>query len=154
MHELVVAREFVVLPGEEFLLVVVAGTPGEDRCEVELFAGDLADHVFGVYAFSGLLIVGAAGGVNVRVARIPAVLGGVDPALELDCERGGGFGVDVELGGLGYVFRAAAGFERVVAVGEGEGFAVDAIDLGLEEEVWDGALGGVGVEAIAAVVDG
>ena len=63
------------LPFEELLLVVPARPPRQHAADVEVFAEDVAHHVFGADAFGRRLIMGAAGGVDVVVAGVPAALG-------------------------------------------------------------------------------
>src|SRR2546430_9045490 len=43
VHQAARLREPMILAGEELLLVVVAGTPGEDRAEVQCLALNLTD---------------------------------------------------------------------------------------------------------------
>src|SRR4030095_5987199 len=72
VHPAIGLRQRIVLPGEELLLIVVAGPPGQNGADVERFTQDLTHHVFGQHAFRRILIVRAAGGVNVVVAGKPA----------------------------------------------------------------------------------
>ena len=66
-------RERMVLRREELLLVVLARPPGQHAADVELLAQDLRHHVLGQHAFGRVLVVRAAGGVDVVIAGEPAV---------------------------------------------------------------------------------
>ena len=68
VHEFIALRERMVLAAEELLLVVVARTPGEHASHVEFLSQDLAHHVLGPDALGGVLVMRAAGGVDVVVA--------------------------------------------------------------------------------------
>src|SRR6267142_723515 len=82
-----ILRYFVILAGEELLLIVEAGPPGEIRADFQVFALNLADHIDGVHAFGVIRVVGTAGGVNVMIAGPPPRLGRIDPALKIDLFR-------------------------------------------------------------------
>ena len=82
VHQAVRSRQRIVLAGEELLLVVVAGTPGEDRTEVQRLALNLTDHVVRQNAFGRILIMRAAGRVNVMVSRVPAERRRIDPSFQ------------------------------------------------------------------------
>src|SRR4051794_3958892 len=77
-------RDAVVFPLEERLLEIPAGPPGEDASNLEVFAQDVAHHVLRVDAFGWTFVVGAAGGVDVVIAGIPAQLRRIDPPLEAE----------------------------------------------------------------------
>ena len=79
--------------------------------------------------------MGAAGGVDVMIARPPAELGGIDPTLHLERATLLGVGADRELLRLRHGLRSAREFDRVVAVGQFERFAVSAVDLRMEGEI-------------------
>src|SRR5688500_12179535 len=55
----------VVFAGEEFLLVIEAGAPGEIRADFQIFALAMAGHVGSMDAFGGLGVVRTAGGMDV-----------------------------------------------------------------------------------------
>src|ERR1700738_4632630 len=81
MHQPIRLREGMVPAAKKLLLVVVAGSPGQHRADIQFLAADLAHHVVRLHTFRGILVVRAPGGMYVMVARIPAVFRGVDPAL-------------------------------------------------------------------------
>ena len=72
---------------EELPLEVVARAPGQVAADVQPFALDVQEHVVGEDALGRVRVVGAAGGVDVVVAAVEAVVHRVDPALELDGDR-------------------------------------------------------------------
>ena len=112
-----IARDFVVLAGEELLLVIEAGSPGEIAADLQVFAQAVADHVLGVHALGRIGIVGTAGRVDVMVAGPPAELRGIDPALDLVAELGRAV-ADGERFGFGESIRGRAAGDRVVAGGQ------------------------------------
>ena len=69
---------------KELPLVAVARSPGEDAADVQPFPLHLAEHVLRKHAFGGAGVVGAAGGVDVMVAGVEAVLPRIDPANQVD----------------------------------------------------------------------
>ena len=68
VHQAPRLRQRVVLTREELLLIVVARSPGEHRSEIEGLAFNLPEHVLRQHAFGWILVMGAAGRVNVMVA--------------------------------------------------------------------------------------
>src|SRR5262245_32332118 len=76
-----IARDFIVLAGEELNLVIEARTPGEIAAYLQIFTKAVADHVLGVDALRRIRVMGTAGGVDVMIARVPAKLRGIDPPL-------------------------------------------------------------------------
>src|ERR1700674_1535062 len=81
MHQPIRLREGMILAAEKLLLVVITGSPSQYCADIQFLAQDLAHHVIRLHSFRGILVVRAAGGMHVMVARIPAVFRGVDPAL-------------------------------------------------------------------------
>ena len=81
-HQVFGGRQRVHLAVEELLLGVPARAPGQHAADVEVLAQDVPHHVVGLDALGRALVVGAAGGVDVVVAREPVHLRQVDPALE------------------------------------------------------------------------
>ena len=82
-------RQRMIDAAEELLLEVVRRPPGQHRREVERFAVDLRPHVFRPDALGRILVVRAAGRVDVVIAGIPAVLRRIDPAQQLKDQLGG-----------------------------------------------------------------
>src|SRR5205085_10857300 len=72
----------VVAAREELLLVVVPGAPGEDRADVEAFAAHLAAHVGRIHSNRRVLVMTAAGGVDVVIGGVPPEGGRIDPAAK------------------------------------------------------------------------
>ena len=99
---------------------------------------------FGSHAFGRVLIVRAAGGMDVMVARIPAVLGRIDPAFERQRQLRRPVGVDGEFLGVRDVLGPAVVGDRVVALGQADALAIGAIDLRLEEKSGARRLEGLG----------
>ncbi len=56
------------MPGEELLLIVVTGTPREHRTDIQRLTLYLTNHVFRQHAFGRILVVRAAGSMDVVVA--------------------------------------------------------------------------------------
>src|SRR5215831_1892906 len=153
MHQLVGLRERMILPGEELLLIVVIRPPREDRREVEMLAEDLPDHVLGFDTFGWVRVVRAYRGMNVVIARIPAVFRRIDPAVELEREFVGPVSLVGEFTRMRQVFGTARVLHGVVAGRQLDGLTVGTIDLRLEEEIGREPFGGVGIEAVQAVAD-
>ena len=74
VHQARRRRQRMIDAAEELLLEVVRRSPGQHRREVERFAVDLRPHVFRPDALGRILVVRAAGRVDVVIAGIPAVL--------------------------------------------------------------------------------
>src|SRR5262249_26347725 len=105
------------------------------------------------YAFGRVLIVRAAGGVDVMVAGEPAEPRRIDPPLERDGELARTAGVDAQLLRLRDVLRSAARRHRVRAVGQAQRFAIGSVDLRLEGKIGREALRLVRIDAAEAVSD-
>src|SRR5437870_3150831 len=73
---------------EELPLEIVARTPRQVTAHVQPFALDMQEHVVGKDTFGRIGVVGAAGGVDVVIAAVVAIITGVDPALELNADMG------------------------------------------------------------------
>src|SRR5262245_50920365 len=89
VHPAIRLRQRIVLSREKLLLIVVAGSPGQYRADVERLAQDLAHHVFGQHAFRRVLIVRAPGRVDMVIAGKPTDARRVDPSFESDGELAG-----------------------------------------------------------------
>src|SRR5436305_11593447 len=83
MHQLVRLGLRIVLPGEKFLLVVVARSPGQHAAHVQSFALYLPGHIFRPHALCRVLVVRAARRAHVVITGIPPTVGGVDPSWAL-----------------------------------------------------------------------
>ncbi|NBP24195.1 MAG: hypothetical protein EBU81_06515, partial [Proteobacteria bacterium] len=125
----------IIRPGEELLLVVEARAPGEIGPDLQVLAQHMAHHVHGVDSLGGFFIVGAAGGMDVVVARDPTLGGGIDPPLHLEAPAVGPASGHLEFPALHHRLGAPGELHRIPAGGQAERFAVAAIDLGMEEEV-------------------
>ena len=82
-HQVIASRQRVDLAVEELLLGVPARAPGKNAADIQVFTQNVPPHVVGLDSFSRALIVSAAGGMDVVVAREPAQLGEMNPAFEL-----------------------------------------------------------------------
>ena len=153
VHDPVGRGELVVGGGEVLLLMVVIGAPREDARDVQALSQNLADHVLGLDALGGVHVMRAAGGVNVMVAGVPAVLRGIDPAIETEGELARARGVGGEFRGALVILGASGILRGVVAGRELDGLAIGAIDLRLEEEIGREALGGKRVDTVEAIPD-
>src|SRR5437763_1408410 len=85
--------------------------------------------------------MGAAGGVNVMIAAVKAVINGIDPAFEGDFHDCWPFIGNGDPALPKQVFRAAPVNHGQLAGGEQHGGAAVAVDLVLEEKVGGQALG-------------
>src|SRR5215831_17163280 len=117
-------------------LMIPARSPAQAAPDVQVLAENVAHHVLGRDALRRAFIMSAAGGMDVMVARPPAALGRVYPALE-----GERFGVrgcpwNSDLFLQHQVFRPARIAHRVLARLEQNGLAVAAVYLRVEEKVW------------------
>src|SRR5262249_3162795 len=126
--------ERVDLAFEVALLVIPARAPAQTAADVEVLAQDVPHHVLGSDALGRALVVRAAGGMNVMVARPPALLRRMHPALQLEA-----LGMRLRLRhrdvpGEDEVLRAAGVVDGVLARLQQNGFAVAAVDLGVEKE--------------------
>src|SRR6266851_7200820 len=63
-------------------LVIPTGPPTQAAADVQVLAENMAHHVLGSHALGRAFVVRAAGSMNMVIARPPAALGRVDPALE------------------------------------------------------------------------
>ncbi len=126
-------RDFAL---EVLLLRVPARTPRQHAADVQVFADDLPHHVGRGHAFGGAVVVGAAGGVHVMVARVPMLVRRVHPTGQLK------FGrlrrlvrLHVQRLVLDQVFRSAGVFDFVVARRKQQRLAIGPINLVVEEEI-------------------
>src|SRR5271165_2056653 len=145
MHELIGLRQRVVVARKELLLVVVIGTPRENGGNVEPLAENLPDHVLRQHSFSRVLVMRATRGVHMMVAGIPAILRGIDPAVEPERKLGGALVIHREFLHMGNILGPAVVGDRVVTGWQAYLLAVGAVDLRLKEEVGRESLGGVGI---------
>ena len=81
-HQVLGGGEAVVLALEELLLEIPARAPAQHAADVQVLAQDVPHHVLRLDALGGLLVVRAAGRVDVVIAGVPAHLRRIDPALE------------------------------------------------------------------------
>ena len=147
VHQTRRRRQRMIAAAEELFLVVVRRPPGQHRCEVQRFADDLRPHVFRLHAFGRVLVVRAAGGVDVMIAGEPAVLRRIDPARQLEDQLHRA--VDDEALASVADTRARGVTVTVKSPGGSSiGLAVVPIDLRLEEEVGGEALRDVRIDAI------
>src|SRR5262245_42866435 len=140
VHPAIRLRQWIVLAREKLLLIVVAGSPGQYRADVERLAQDLTHHILGQHAFRGVLIVRAAGCVDVMIAGKPADAWWVDPSLESNGELAGPGGVDAEFRRACHVLGPAARGDGVAAQRQPKTLAIGAIHLRLEGKVGREAL--------------
>src|SRR5438874_5521296 len=68
---------------EELTLEVVTGSPGQIAADVEAFSLDMEEHIAGEHSFRRVGVMSTPGGMNVMIATVETVAGGVDPALQL-----------------------------------------------------------------------
>src|SRR5262249_61619419 len=106
----------------------------------------------GSSSFRGALIVGAAGGVDVRIAGVPSPLRRIDPALQskLDLIRLGANRYPVQ---LVQIFGAAPRLDDIVAVGQADRLTIGTIDLRLELQIRSEAHGLQRTNPLEAVPD-
>ncbi len=149
-HQVVGGRKQVVLAFKEGLLEIPVRTPAQHRADLEVLAQDVTHHVLGIHTLGGLLVVGAAGGVDVVVARVPAHLGRIDPAIQAESQLQR-IGRHLDLTGPLEVLGPARVLDGVASLRERERLAVGAIDLRVEEEVGGQALGLRRIDAAARV---
>src|SRR5262245_53119289 len=83
MQEVWRPGDFVVVAGEELLLIVESRPPRERRANLEIFAQRVSHHVFRADALRRLAVVRAARCVNVVITRPPPELRGIDPPFDL-----------------------------------------------------------------------
>ena len=145
MHQLIWPGLRIVFPGEEFLLVVIAGSPGQHTAHIQFFSLDLPGHVLGPHALCGILIVRAACCVHVVISGIPSILGGIDPSLHLELES-----VSIPLRhfhalGFWQIFRAERARHRVASFCQRYRIAVVPVNLWLKEEIGFKSLRWIGV---------
>src|ERR1700740_2486373 len=142
MHDAVRLGERVVISGEELLLVVVVGSPGQHTGGVQGLAQNLAYHVSRLHALGGVYIVRAARGVDMMVAGVPSVLRGVDPTVKLEGDLVRTALAGIEFASMRNIFRASRVLHRVVSGRQLHSFAIGPVDLRLEEKIGCQALGG------------
>src|SRR6516225_10024214 len=136
MHQLVRFGMRIVLPCEEFLLVVVARAPRQHTAHVQSFALYLPRHVFRAHALSRVLIVRAASRMHMMIAGIPAILRGINPSLHLKFNAVVTSFRHFYSLGLWQIFRTERARYRVTPLRERNRFAVVPVNLGLKEKVW------------------
>src|SRR5262249_44110131 len=132
----------LVHPGvKELALELETRTPGQIAADVKPLALDVQEHVAGKDALGGVGVMGAAGGVNVMVAGVEAVVRGIDPAFELHLDLGRALVRDEDLARLLPILGASAKSHGELPRRQEHSAAVGAVDLLLKEEVRCQALG-------------
>src|SRR6185369_8872505 len=99
-----------------------------------------------------LLVVRAAGGMNVMIAGIPSHLSRVDPTVQAEGDLHG-LGFHFQALGLLAILRAAGIFDGVLAGRQQDELAIGAIDLGMKGEIGREALGLRRIDAALGVAD-
>src|SRR2546423_2159191 len=153
MHQFVRFGEWMVFAAEELLLVVVAGTPGEHRADVQFFAEDLAHHVIRLDPLSWILVMRTARGMHVMVAGIPVILGRIDPAVHGEGSLICAIGFNAYLFGFGVILGTHGGRYDVKALGNRDGLTIGTINLRLEEKVGSEAFGGIGIQPTEGILN-
>src|SRR4051794_2398713 len=97
-HDVVLRRKLVHCPFKELLLVVPARPPRKHAAHVEVLANDVPHHVGWRNTFGRRFVMRAAGGMHMMIARDPAEISQLDPALH--AER-------LALGGTAGLFSSA-----------------------------------------------
>src|SRR6185437_7356367 len=82
-EEVVRRGQGVDLALEVAFLVIPARTPAQAAADVEILAENVAHHVLRRDAFGRAFVMRAASRVDVVIAGVPALGGGMDPALEM-----------------------------------------------------------------------
>ncbi len=95
----------------------------------------------GKHALDRSLVVRAAGGVNVVIARIPAELRQFDPSFQAKCERLRLACGNFDVLSFDQIFRAAGEFDSIIARRKFYLFAVRAVDLRMKVEIGRKPLG-------------
>src|ERR1700751_5990643 len=83
-HQVFFRRKRIVLAFEERLLEIPARTPAQHTAYFQVLAQDVAHHIRRIDALRGLLVMRAARGVNVMIARIPACFRWIDPTYQAE----------------------------------------------------------------------
>src|SRR5688572_10209893 len=130
----------VILASEELLLIVEAWAPGQVGADFQVLAENLANHINRMHAFGRVGVMSAAGGVDVMIARPPARLGRIDPALKVDLHRLWAL-ADGDLASCDHIFRPAGHLHVEFTGRQGHLLAVVAIDLRMEKEIGREPLG-------------
>ena len=152
-HQVLGRGELVDRTIEELLLGVPARPPAQDAADVQVLSQDVPPHVVGLDALGRALVVGAAGRVDVVIARVPLHRRQVDPTLQLEVlamgrPLGHGHGPleDAVLGAAGVLDLELSGREE-------DRLAVGPVDLGVEEEIGGEAAARRRVDAAELVAD-
>ena len=122
------------------LLVIEARSPSQVCSDLQIFAEAVTEHVWCVYAFGWVQVVGASGCMDMMIARPPSRKRRVDPSFKVK-SFGLGFSSDGYLVFLPQVFGTAGHLEIVFAGRKHEIFPVIAIHLGMEMKVRGKPLG-------------
>src|SRR5215469_2615363 len=125
----------MIVPGEELLLVIIIGTPGQYRADVDALAANLTHHVVRQYSLSRILVVTATGGMNVVVSRIPARHRRIDPSFESKFNLRWPFRVHGEILLFCEVLRASRVRHGVLPFRKGQALTVRPVDLWLKEKI-------------------
>src|SRR5579883_3483251 len=132
-------------------LVIPARPPAETAADVEIFAENVAHHVLWGNALGRTFVVGAAGGMDVVVAGVPAFGSWMNPALEAEL-----FGMDAAQRHRdrlleNTIFRTSCIADGVLARLQGDRFAVGPVNLIVKIEVRSQPATGRGIDAAQTI---